>query len=936
MTAVDNTRPWTPGPHFMLRVAGLPIDTVHRLRSSATTKWADSVLHEESSLRERGSRVSELLHNTINANEDDRVRRGLINLRRQVHNNRLPNPDKAAELVGELDNEAATALTDWMRDRRRLDDLMGQGQALSDEETAEARKALRELATEPRLRMGLQLASPSLDTYLDSYLAAEPGRLSKRHRRIERSLLEYVYRTACKTSPFSTFTSIGLGRFTDADVTESAGEEAIASRGGPSGVPASWVAGTWSSHPRINVAILNRLADAIVDDDGLRDHLQVALTLGWQSDVDRIRYVRRSVTAGQTDATVSFDTVRDNLFVLRNSEVLARVFTALEREESIRWADLTRQLGGDDPRERAAYGTFLRVLLRLGLLRIPALQMDIHARDPLRGFSASLRSLGAPFDELFCPGLEHVSSLIDTYATADTTGRRQLLSEVRAGLEKVAAAVGTPPIQLPVTLVFEDTRIDDSGIGYERQEWMSQVGESLRSLERIIPAFDITLPHRIILKGFFVARFGRGGRCDDLLKLVHDFNEDIFEQYVSISSLRRSFEEDGTYVPHFNWLQMPEFDALDRARVRFAEYLREAYKRSGSDDDIILGDDLVADMEKELGDVPGGFRPLSHFIQMSDRGRDTRAVLNRTYGGVLFPFSRFTHCFDDDQDRGLVPQLRGMLRTVQPDGAVFAELTGGHATTNLNLHGRLTDYEIVCPGESTSTSEERKISLDELYVEHDEAADRLVLRSKATGREVVPLYLGYLVPVALPAVPRTLLLFSPSSTVLFEPWSGVPAESSGPVTVRPQVRYRNVIVSRKSWTAGAGALPGRRSDTPDSVRFLDWQRWRREHGVPSAVFVTAQHLSGDQEKAGDYGMSRLAKPQYIDFNSRLSLLILDSLLQDDETTVVFREMVPAEDGLSVTSTGGRHVAEMAVETYGSRGIPTCTSMSGDERDGQSA
>ena len=36
---------------------------------------------------------------------------------------------------------------------------------------------------------------------------------SKRARRVERSVLEYLLRTACKTSPFSTLTAVGVGTF---------------------------------------------------------------------------------------------------------------------------------------------------------------------------------------------------------------------------------------------------------------------------------------------------------------------------------------------------------------------------------------------------------------------------------------------------------------------------------------------------------------------------------------------------------------------------------------------------------------------------------------------------------------------------------------------------------------------------------------------------
>lgn len=57
-----------------------------------------------------------------------------------------------------------------------------------------------------------------------------------------------------------------------------------------------------------------------------------------------------------------------------------------------------------------------------------------------------------------------------------------------------------------------------------------------------------------------------------------------------------------------------------------------------------------------------------------------------------------------------------------------------------------------------------------------------------------------------------------------------------------------------------------------------------------------------------------AKPQYLDFDSPLSLSAFEALVKSPDARVVFREMLPDEDALSTVSGHGRHVAELAVET----------------------
>ncbi|MEJ8667617.1 lantibiotic dehydratase [Streptomyces sp. MS1.AVA.1] len=211
------------------------------------------------------------------------------------------------------------------------------------------------------------------------------------------------------------------------------------------------------------------------------------------------------------------------------------------------------------------------------------------------------------------------------------------------------------------------------------------------------------------------------------------------------------------------------------------------------------------------------------------------------------------------------------------------------------------------PGESSSVPEDRRIHLEDLRLEHDEDEDRLLLRSERLGREVIPVYLGYLVPLALPETPRTLLLLSPTSMAPLDVWAGVP---HGPahegVTRRPRVRHGNLVLARRGWSTTAAALPTRPAGTPDDEVFLAWRRWRRTHGLPGRVFVTVS--SGPRGGAG-------AKPQYLDFDSPLSLTAFEALVKSPDDRIELREMLPAESGLHVVSERGGHVAELSVETF---------------------
>jgi hypothetical protein len=480
---------------------------------------------------------------------------------------------------------------------------------------------------------------------------------------------------------------------------------------------------------------------------------------------------------------------------------------------------------------------------------------------------------------------------------------------VRAGLRAVQEEeLGAERAKVPQTLLYEDAaaglpQADDPGVMLDPDAWRELAAGPLAAVERVLPAFDLTLPQRITFQGFFLARYGHGGRCDDLLKLVHDFHEDFFDQYMTFTASRTPYDADGTYVPEVNWLGLEKLRALDTARRTFTARMAGLWEAAEPGAAEVRLDQAFLDgVSGELAGLDTGFAPMSHHVQIADRPGDPLIVLNRSYGGVSFSFTRFTQLFD-----GLGERLLADVDDLVPEGAVLAEVTGGPVTSNLNLHGRLTPYEIVCPGERGTLEPEFRIALDDLYLMHDPEADRLVLRSVRLDREVIPVYLGYLVPLALPELPRTLLLLSPTSMAPLNVWAGVPeAEPRGGVTGRPRVRHGSLVLSRRSWSAPAAVLPLHRPGTPEDGWFLDWHAFRRTHGLPDRVFATVS----DTGARGATG----AKPQYLDFDSALSLSAFEAIVKSPEARVVFREMLPDEDALPTVSGHGRHVAELAVET----------------------
>lgn len=899
------TMEWLSPPFFVLRVGGLPVASVAPLRSAALAGWADRVLDLEHELAQRKPAVGDALEQVIGRTDDVALRRQLLAFRRDVFNLRAPRDrEAAARVAGGLGPAAAPALAEWLalQDRRAAE--LSRGEPLLADEVAVARDYLRELADDPRLRAGIMLASPSLDRYLSAYTEAKGRSLSKRARRIERSLLEYVYRTACKTSPFSTFTTVALGRFAPAD-----GEllSVGAGRSGP------------ISFTRLNLASVARLVEEMTNEPELRADLPVEVTSGWRSDAVRIRYVRRQRRAGDADAAVTMDILQENLFYLAEGGIVTELLRDLPEGVQMRFSHLVEHLRRGDPgRDADDLAAYLAHLLRLGLLTVPVLHVDIHHPDPLTSFSREITGLGRPWAGRLAERLARAGRHVAEFGPADLAGRRRLLVSIKDELTQAQQELGRAEPATPRTLLYEDVTLGDAPVTADPGAWERRLFPGLRGLCRILPAFDVTLPGRLLTAGFFRARHGAGGETDDVLTFAHEFNQDCYEQFMRTSMQRRPFGPDNEYIPQQNWFRLPEIDALDYARQLVVKQMRASYAAlPPGARELTLDEDFVAAVSCALPE-PGELEPRSFFLQVADDGTDQLAVVNRIYSGLTLLFSRFAHCFPGAGPDGLTAGLRRYLAGIQPAGSVFAELTGGYDTTNLNLHPQVTPYELVCPGDVSSRPPGEQIPVSDLIIADDEESGRPVLRSRRLGVRVIPVYLGFLMPFALPEVQRVLLTFSCNSMAMLDLWGGVVSTPDDDAIVRlPRIRLGNVVLQRQHWRVSPARLPARQDGMTDSERFLSWRRWRRENGLPERVFVSSAEPSGDdRQRAGDVEGAPLTKPQHIDFGSHFSLTLLDSVLRSAAGGLVMTEMLPDLDQLWFRSGDDRYVTELTLELDG--------------------
>jgi len=132
----------------------------------------------------------------------------LLRLKRAVFNGRPV--DMASAPLADLPSPVGAALANYSQVQSQLVVWEQTVEASYQQHLLAARSHLQQLARQESLLKGLHLSSEVVVAQLPRYWQTAPTAFSKREYQLELGLLRYLTRLHFKTSPFSTFTAVGL------------------------------------------------------------------------------------------------------------------------------------------------------------------------------------------------------------------------------------------------------------------------------------------------------------------------------------------------------------------------------------------------------------------------------------------------------------------------------------------------------------------------------------------------------------------------------------------------------------------------------------------------------------------------------------------------------------------------------------------------------
>jgi hypothetical protein len=221
---------------------------------------------------------------------------------------------------------------------------------------------------------------------------------------------------------------------------------------------------------------------------------------------------------------------------------------------------------------------------------------------------------------------------------------------------------------------------------------------------------------------------------------------------------------------------------------------------------------------------------------------------------------------------------------------------------NANLHPLLVDREV---GEDPAWAD---LDTRRISAHHDPVSDQIRLRHESSGEPLDVLYLGFLMPSLLPA--RMAPLATDLGGGLVDLGRVVAGQDRAGCRVRPRLRYRDVVLARRSWSLPAAVVASLIRDLEADVPVDAVTRWAARLGLPTEVFV-ASGTAPPGRAADALRYLGQPKPQYVDLANALHLRCLSRTLARHPDGVRVSEALP------VPGTPNPHgrVVEVVAETY---------------------
>lgn len=346
-------------------------------------------------------------------------------------------------------------------------------------------------------------------------------------------------------------------------------------------------------------------------------------------------------------------------------------------------------------------------------------------------------------------------------------------------------------------------------------------------------------------------------------------------------------------------LQRKEDRTASAARARLIALFEHVWNRR-HEEEILLEPRSLPNQRRRLA-----FSAYGHVI-------GDRFVLNNVDTGYLRCLSRF-FTFTDDPE--VLSACRAAYGPALSQAYEFYDTFG----FNTGCRPRLCGSRVWL--DATGAASIGDITLADLEV-HWPADHRYPsLRNRHNGAPIQLRHTALFILDLYPRILETLLRFASIGeacyfTFRFGLYKRVIDAGEDQVIRMPQVRYRDLILSRRQWWIPKSRLPQRLPVESGAGYLMRLDAWRRDLGMPGRVFVRRHQ----RDKVLERDISNIKKPLFIDFAAPIMSRMIGRAFNTAFDYLSAEEMLP-DDRHDFVGDGQQHYAseiiiEQTCDTHG--------------------
>ncbi|SHG14673.1 lantibiotic dehydratase [Pedobacter caeni] len=869
-------------PHSLVRYAGMDYRTFDDFK----LKGAAEILQKHQYILREKARLKLLicdgLYDLITAQTTDENRQILINLKRQIYNDKKIAIQKLDESMGLFPDALALELKSYLFLEQSIANFHNANRTNFQRQLIGQYRKLQQLAFAPSLQNGLLLSSPVLLEQLSGYQNREPEAFRQKEHRISFSLLRYLTRMCFKTSPFSTFTYTGIMQLSGKQPRkQELFSKAIHHKIRLNNKLFEYLKSVLVHHPRINELMTVRLNETatikaekihfLINFNNIESFQQLP-AIGLQLLI--FHYLRKEK---QTPTLV---------------QLIDKVSESVEDAS----ADIIK--------------SYLFKLISAGLLELSMETSGINPKWDEELLKFLLKTTPQDADTQQLIGLfEQLQQYKSSYSKGNTAERNSILQAAEHQLDTVLKA-----LEHSAGLASPQKGMDQVSESNPNAAFEILNFKSYRFSGRQLFYEDCYTTESEFLEKALITDFTK--KADQLLSHLSPMDLLKTERQKMTSFFREHYPENTKvkvadfYHAYYFHIKKPEkentatLSAKNSGEWVTAVNLKLAELTLNKPDSIHL--DHLFFEPLSTGKMAENQYSKALFVQFYLKKQDAReesqnavfGVINSVLPGMGKVSGRFLPLFSPE----LSTDFLRYNSQLHPE-ILKAEINDA-SSFNANIHPSLLDHELALPGGNKSYPENQQIQIDDLLISFNEKTNFLKLSYREKDIYTYDLCLESFYNRSnlyqlMAHFNEEEKVFLPQFISLVDAHYLEPEEEQvEEILSLPRITYeKTVIIRRKTWRIKTDSIPVQQPSEPDYDYFIRINDWRLGHELPVNIFLFLRKKTffikpSLQKNAKKEGFNDDYKPQFISFEQPLLIELFKRLLARAGDYVVVEEMLP--------------------------------------------